>query len=365
MKKLMSCISAFAIVISTVFISCTKEGPQGEQGIQGEPGLNAQTVEPAVFGQWEVLEGTFGLENSKYVYINNDNTITILSEDAMGFKNDYISNVMVTEDQITMNASYYGNTINNYSLENNELTILSPESTSPIILQKIENGPAPSEWIKSLNILNEGPAQWEDSDVDIAFDGDYLLGWDKENSILQIDPNTLSVIGSIPTAQSAYAIEIEKSDDPSRQFFQSNNGSSNFYSYTYTSNTLNYTSESIASWIKGIASIEPGILWVSSSSDDALYRYKYDASVPSAEILETIALDFQPGGMDFRNGYLYFTNGTLLYKCQTTPEFSVVETYKIDGHYISGVTFDGTNFWLTAQERGSYTMKIIKTDLTI
>ena len=339
------------------------QGPQGEQGPKGDPGDNAQVEEMAVFGQWEVIEGQLGVDASKLLYINEDNTLNILSEDQMGFKRAYTTNITVTSEQITMSGEFYGGSINNYILDNDILTIIPPGEAEPTILQKIENGPNPSEWVKSLTILTEGEVPWG-RQVDITFDGEYLLGFNEnEGDILRINPDDFSIVDNIPTTRAAYAVEIEKSDAPTRQLFQSSNGSSNFYSYIYSSNSLYYTSENLGSWIRGIASIEPGLLWVSSSSAESLYQYKSNGSLSPGEILETIPLDIQPGGLDYRNGYLYITERNYIHKCQTTPEFKALETYEVKGHSIDGVTHDGTNFWLSAESWEGNTHKLLKVDL--
>ena len=370
-------LNIVVILAMVITVSCAKdgedgidgligpEGSTGEQGPKGDSGDNAQGEEIAVFGQWEIMDGQLGVDASKFLYLNEDNTIDILSEDHMGFKRAYTTNITVTTDQITVSGEFYGGTINNYILDNNILTIIPPGEAEPTVLQKIVNGPDPSEWVKSLSILNEGEVPWE-REVDIAFDGEYLLGYDEnEGSILKINPDDFSIVDNMTTSRSAYAVEIEKSDAPTRQLFQSSNGSPNFFSYIYSSNSLYYTSENLGSWIRGIASIEPGLLWASSSSMDALYHYKSNGSLSPGEILETIPLDIEPGGLDYRNGYLYITERNYIHKCQTTPEFKAVETYEVKGHGIHGVTHDGTNFWLSVESWEGNTYKLLKVDLPL
>ncbi|MFX0558557.1 hypothetical protein ACOCEA_17275 [Maribacter sp. CXY002] len=372
--KSMNIVVVLAMVLA---ISCAKDGadgidgligpqgPMGEQGPKGDPGDTTQVEEIAIFGQWEVIAGQLGVDASKLLYLNEDNTINILSEDKMGFKRAYTTNITITTDQITMRDESYGVSINNYILDNDILTIIPPGEAEPTVLQKVENGPNPSEWVKSLTILDEGEVPW-DREVDIAFDGEYLLGFDEnEGSILKINPVDFTIVDNIATSRSAYAVEIEKSDAPTRQLFQSSNGSSNFFSYVYSSNSLYYTSENLGSWIRGIASIEPGLLWASSSSMNALYHYKSNGSLSPGEILETIPLDIVPGGLDYRNGYLYISERNYIHKCQTTPEFKALETYEVKGHSIDGVTFDGVNFWLSARSWEENTHKLLKVDLPL
>lgn len=232
-------------------------------------------------------------------------------------------------------------------------------------MQRSTTAPNVSDWIKELTILDEGDTTWS-RDVDIAFDGTYLLGFNySTRNIEQINPNDYSINSTIPTTRDAYAVEIEKSDAPNRQLFQSNNGISNYHSFIYTTNTFNYTSISLGSWIKGIASKAPGELWVSSESEDTLYHYFHPEPASPGEILGTIPLDFNPYGLDYRDGFLYITEGNRVHKCQTSPEFRAVETYELRSHTVTGITYDGTNFWLAATEWNDNTKKLIKVDLTL
>ena len=186
-------------------------GAQGEQGIQGEQGPagdDATLTTPAAYGTWEVIS-EIGSDVAKYVYINEDNTIEILSEDQLGFKRAERTNVTV-------------------------------------------------------------------SDLDIAFDGTYLLGLNSNSyNIEQINPIDFNVEGIIPTTHSAYAVEIEKSDAADKQLFQSSNGSQIFHSYIYSSNTFNYTSLDLGAWIYGIASIVPGELWAAIGPMNQYHREKF------------------------------------------------------------------------------------------
>lgn len=346
-------------------------GAQGEQGIQGEQGPagdDATLTTPAAYGTWEVIS-EIGSDVAKYVYINEDNTIEILSEDQLGFKRAERTNVTVSVNQIITNDLYgsigiFG--INNYEVSDDILTITRSNDSDPIIMQRSTTVPAPSNWINELTVLDEGNTAW-DRDVDIAFDGTYLLGLNSNGyNIEQINPIDFNVEGIIPTTHSAYAVEIEKSDAADKQLFQSSNGSQIFHSYIYSSNTFNYTSLDLGAWIYGIASIVPGELWAASGSEKTLYHYWAHEPISPGEILGTITLAFQPRGLDYRDGFLYVTEGNRIHKCQTSPEFKAIESYELRRHNVTGITYDGTNFWLAATSWNDYdTQKLIKVDLTL
>ncbi len=366
------------LILSILFLliaSCKPEdgedGVMGAHGIQGETGpagADATTITPAAYGTWEVIS-EIGSDVAKYVYINEDNTLEILSEDQLGFKRTERTNVTVSVNQIITNDLYgsigiYG--INNYEVNEYILTLTRSFDSDPILMQRSTTAPNSSNWIKELTTLVEGSTAWS-REVDIAFDGTYLLGYNYSNrNIEQINPSNFSVEGIIPTTLDAYAVEIEKSDAPDRQLFQSNNGSSNYHSFIYATNTFNYTSQNLGSWIKGIASKSPGELWLSSNSEDTLYHYFSHEPASPGEILGSVPLDFSPSGLDYRDGFLYVTEGTRVHKCQTSPEFRAIETYELRGHNVSGITYDGTNFWLAATNWNDYdTQKLIKVDLAL
>lgn len=373
MKKKQYYKSFFIFSIAVLLISSCKpedgeDGVMGAQGIQGEQGLSgedATLTTPAAYGIWEVTS-EIGSDVAKYVYINEDNTLEILSEDQLGFKRVERTNVTVSVAQLITNI--YANSlpgINNYVINGDILTLTRYYDSDPILMQRSTTAPNVSDWIKELTILDEGDTTWS-SDTDIAFDGTYLLGFNyNANNIEQINPNNFNVEGFIPTTRYAYAVEIEKSDDPNRQLFQSDRGSSNYHSYIYSSNTLNYTSIDLGNWIYGIASIVPGELWASSGNESTLYHYWAHEPISPGEILGTIPLDFQPYGLDYRDGFLYVTEENRIHKCQTSPEFRAVETYELRRHNVTGITYDGINFWLAATEWNDNTKKLIKIDLTL
>lgn len=365
----------FFLLLTVVFLffSCHPEdgmdgamGPQGPEGIQGpkgDPGEDYTTQEIMAYGKWEIISGEFVLEHSKYVYINEDNTIAILAEDPLGFKNDLATNVLLTKDQITLSGGEFSALINNYYLEGDKMTIIPPYETDPVVMERRPNDNEASSWIKDITILNEGEVSWG-RDIDIAFDGTYILGYDEtERQILKIDTDNFTVAETITTPNAAYVVEIEKSNTAQRQLFQSNDGYSQFKSYIYASNDLYYTSIEIGSWIRGIASIEPGYLWASSSNNSALYHYKSNGSLTPGEILETIPLDFQPEGLDYQDGFLYVTERNRVHKCETSPNFRAVETFKLTGGNVKGIAYDGSNFWLSTRTWAEYGYKLLKVDL--
>jgi len=317
------------------------------------------TNKELVVGKWEVTSGNFLMQNAKFLYINKDNTIDNLNQDQLGFKEYWQSLIIVTENQIELTGG--GSILINYTVQDDKLT-LQPVSGGEVTLIRAITPPETDAWIKTLNILEEGDAPWDDG-VDIAFDGVHLLGWNRDDSkIMKVNPVTMAVEGSIPTTLTAYAVEVEKSDSRFRQFFQSST-LSKFDSYVYLFNEKYYESIELGRGINGIASIEPEHLWVGSQQEKKLFKYKSNGAFSPGQILQTIPLEIYPYGLDYQNGFLYIASSNYIYKCQTSPNFKAIESYKLPDNWIQGVAFDGTNFWLSIQSYNDQKYKLVKTDL--
>lgn len=313
------------------------------------------------FGKWESTanSGHFRSEHEKYIHINTDNTMNILSEDSLGFKSDRSEIVTVSDDQITMSASGEGGgfIIYNYTLEEDTLTLESATGNT-IELIRNNNIPEVSDWLEELTILSEGPAPWEAS-VDIAYNGTHIVygnGYESE-TIGFVNPDNFNLDGEITTTHSAFAVEVEKNNASDRYIFQGHNGHDEFYAYTENTNTFVFKSPELGAWVLGLASIDDENIWVSSGNERQLYHYNYN----NQEIVQTIDLDFKPQGLDYQGGFLYVSDGARIHKCQTSPTFKPLESYGIKNHRINGIAYDGTNFWLSVVVKGSY--KLIKTDL--
>jgi len=318
------------------------------------------TNKELVVGKWEVTSGNFLMQNAKFLYINKDNTIDNLNQDQLGFKEYWQLPIIITEDQIELTGG--GSILIDYTVQDDKLTLQPVLGGDEVTLIRASNPPETDNWLKTLSIIEEGLAPWEDG-VDIAFDGTHLLGWNSDDrKIMKVNPTTLTVEGSIPTTLRAYAVEIEKSDHNLRQLFQSSI-LSKFDSYIYNFNEKYYESIELGRGINGIASIEPEYLWVGSQQEKKLFKYKSNGALSPGQILQTIPLEVYVYGLDYQNGYLYVCDGINIHKCQTTPNFKAVESYKIPNKSIIGVAFDGTNFWLNTRNHQDNDFSLVKTDI--
>ncbi|WAC03463.1 hypothetical protein N7U66_08230 [Lacinutrix neustonica] len=342
------------LIISISIFNCSKDDDSSNQ-----------TLNP-LLGQWEITSGDFIYGSDKYIYFNTDNTANILRQTNDNFKGIYSPNYSISNGEVTIDGTGGQGSpgLFNYVLDGNTLTLSS--STSTKTLQKIDNGQNSSDWVETLNILSQGNAPWE-GDVDIAFTYDKTaIVYGKTNAsdhIGLINPETFEEIGQIATTNSARAVEIEKYDGSLRYVFQSNNGSDNFHAYYNSNNNLAFDSLETGAWIKGPASQDADKIWVASSNESSLYLYNY---VLSPHLIEhTIALEIQPEGLDYQNGHLYVCDGQFVHKCQIAPNFQVVSSYRVQDTTISGIAFDGINFWVSGYNYSNSNHVIVKTNLTL
>lgn len=322
-------------------------------------------ITAAIIGDWQRSSGSIiGIE-WEYLLIKSDNTVNFFSQDDSGFRDENTGNYTATDNQVTLDISFLGNLLLNYTITDNTLEILD-SSGNVSTYNRVTNAPSSDTWITKIGILTQGDAPWSE-DADIAFNGSHILlgnGYEAENIGL-INPETFMLDGEITTSQAAFAVEVEKFEVPDKYIFQSNNGSSQFTSYFENSNTEAFTSLNLGAWIYGLASINSDLIWVSSGNEQSLYLLNYMSSGVDQTIERTITLDRTPHGMDYQDGFLYICSRGNIYKCDVSTSFEVVETIQLEGYRALGIAFDGTNFWMNAIPTNGGANQIIKTNLTL
>ncbi len=325
---------------------------------------NNNTSKTEIIGQWRLTSGSIFNGADKYAYFNDDNTLDVLRETNDNFKGNFNTTFTINNSEITVNNVIQGlSRTYNYILED-DILVLTNEFTS-VTLQRVESGaPSLSAWIQELTILDAGNVPWN-HDVDMAFNFEktqILYGNIDDNYIALIDPTTFDEVGQITTTHRAFAVEVEKLDLPDKYIFQSDDSSSVFYGYFENSNELELTSQNIGSGIMGLASIDRSNIWVASSDASGLFSYNYETT---NTINTSVSIEVQPYGLDYQDGFLYVSDGIFLHKCQTIPGFEVIETYSIPDFRITGVAFDGINFWVNGYSNTEDVYKIIKTSLAL
>ena len=209
-----------------------------------------------------------------------------------------------------------------------------------------------------------------------AASGKHLL-WDQSSNHLLWKDNTIAVFGdgsdlqiyhdgtqNLITSNTSH-IKFLQSFNDGDIIFQSDNGSMKYTAYREDTGAEEYTSIDFGSWIKGIASVDATQVWIASGNEKTIYLHDYGTAWPTQTIEQTIFVDRSLEGLDYQNGFLYVCSQGRIYKCQTSPNFEVVESISLDGYNVHGIAFDGTNFWLYASTSDGTPNRIIKSSLTL
>mgnify|MGYP001228890890 CR=1 FL=1 len=313
----------------------------------------------SVVGTWEVLSGT-NFENAVNFVFKSDNTFAILYQDELGFRDVQSGNYSDNTDSSQLTMQFFIATLVNYNLEGDQLNLNFSDGET-VTLRRTQDNPE-ANWITNLTILQEGNAPWTE-DSDIAWNGTHILlgnGYEVEDIGL-INPETLELDDVITTTESAFAVEVEKSNFADRYIFKSDNGFSKYMFYTEDTETYVGESTDLGPWINGIASVGNSDVWVSSGNNNALYLHDYASDL----IEKTIDLgDRSADGLDYQDGFLYVCSQGNLYKCDVSgSDIIITDTYGLPGYVINGVAFDGSNFWVNAIQGNQG--KLIKINLSI
>lgn len=336
------------LLLSTTLFSCSSD--------DDTTNLEQNTLS----GKWEVTSGVFIESQPKYLIFNADNTISFLHETDLGFKSNEKVPYTVSGSEIKINVQ--GFIPFEFILEQNKLQII--EGANVLQLIKNNNSPSSENWVEELSILSKGNAPVS-GEVDFAFSYDkteIIYGMNDEATYIPlIDPITFAEIGQIATTNIATAVEIEKFEDADRFLFQNNANSNEISVYKMDDGTYQFSLEA-DNKISGMASVDSQYLWAASNEDEGSLNL---INVADNTIDQTIPLGYyNVYGLDYQNGSLYIADGKYLHKCQTTPTFKTVATYKLPDFGIQGIAYDGINFWVSGVDVTESGYKIIKTSLT-
>ena len=314
-------------------------------------------------GKWEVTGGVFLEGQPKYLIFNTDNTVSFLSEEVLGFKTDY-KTAYVVNSETEMEINVQGLTPFQYTLDENALNIADGFGGT---LQLLRNNAAPNanDWVQELSVLSEGNPPWS-GDVDIAFTYDktkIVYGMNDTSTYIPfIDPVTFTEVGLFGTPNIAKVVEVEKFEIPDRYLFQSN-GDSNLIRVSSIDGSGTPFNLEVETKIVGMASVDSNYLWVASNDDEGSLNL---VNVADRAIEQTIPLGFSKvNGLDYQNGYLYVADGEFLHKCQTTPTFKAIASYKVPDFEMQGIAFDGETFWASGNDETTDSYKLIKTNLAL
>ncbi|MFK7813491.1 MAG: YncE family protein [Maribacter sp.] len=327
-------------------ISCCKEEIVMKDSM--EESFNENTV----FGRWKITGGYFTTADDAYVIFNDDNSIDILSEDNLGFRRIRSFLKVASNNKIVSTSRFVRQANYEYTLDNRTLTLIDTETSSVISLERNSESPSTNNWIETLSVAVQLDAPYN-LNVDIGHDGTNILfaNGRTNTAIARINTTTLDTSTPWETSIQTLAIETEKAGEGSQSLlFLGLIDRPKFTAKENIADASVFDSNDLGTMatiglsgpaIRGIASAGNKKVWVANANTRELFLYDYI----SGTIVQTIPLNVTPLGLDFQAGYLYVTDGNYLHKCQTEDNFKVIKSYKIPKHTISGIAYDGYNFW--------------------
>lgn len=290
---------------------------------------------PGISGSWKYVKG---VQTEKYLHIYPNSTYSILSADNQGIRNRSDGIILVTANQIMVDAgSNEGQQtpIYNYAIKGDTLKLSKPQVF--ISLVKDKTAPDTTAWIKTVTAAVKIKAPIETA-TDITYDGSliwYGNGYDSYY-IYKINP-TNSSKDSVKVTQYAWAVEADGTN-----LWLSSNGSSTISKINKSTGATSATSVNMGAWIYGIAK-DNNFLWCYSHNENTLYKYN---TTDNTIALSTPTKSYWTG-LAMAGSNLYVASNGILHKCTLSPLQGTASFY-LPGYYIYGVAYDGTSFWVSA-----------------
>ncbi|HNX06130.1 MAG TPA: hypothetical protein PKL96_00950 [Bacteroidales bacterium] len=330
--KLIRTILMFSLAI-LIFTACKKETIEGPQGPAGPAGPTT-SVNPAIYGSWEVLSGMPG---AKYFILKNTNFLYRLDSLDHGFKSLTGDMALLTYTQIYVFRETF-----NYSINNDTLKLVNLNRN--ITLKKKVNAPDETDWVIYATVIDSivSPTH-SDGREDIGFDGTNILWTAKSTSdtIFKINPlnhaiSYLHLSNGYYYGSTTFATFLWISDNSAIDKVNPTTGA-----VLGTSPALG-TSRITANALVG------SDMWYCEGGNIKTWNIVSDVITPQFHLYTD--------GMEYTGGFLYFFNNNQIYKCQLSP-LQAIETYYIDhqniGNNNGGLTYDGTHFWVVGYDNNT------------
>ncbi|HNW69693.1 MAG TPA: hypothetical protein PKI01_04785 [Bacteroidales bacterium] len=329
-------------LVLIVFASCKKEGPQGPEGPSGPAGTS-QTVNPELYGKWQVVSG---LPETKYIIVYNNNMTYLLDSLEFGFKHIHEDMALITYAQI-----YLENTVFNYTISHDTLRLTN--FSKNIVLKKNSNAPAETEWVTFVTVTDNIPSP---TNVTGNFDIGYTNGkiaWTAKSpsdTLFLINSTTHDVsylfINSVTNGSVNCATAFWISSDNRVYQVSPNNGL-----------TLSSSPVLGSGRVNALTLVGANDMWL--CIDNKIKTW----NPLTNDITEKFEL--YANGMEYVGSYLYILQNELIFKCQISPTFQVVQTYYINDPNLNfwgngGITYDGAHFWIVGQDNDTYQFSLYK-----
>ena len=334
MRTIRGCVAA--VVVALLATAC------GSDNGGGTPDGGGGT--PAIYGAWSITSLTGGdvndpepvfVASAKFLRVENDDTFAVLNETTPnGFHGVRSGVVSASTKQVGLDGRFF-----NYTVSGDTLTLSRPDGQ--IVATRTASAPASNVWV--VPAVASGAAVALDASIkdgtDLAWDGSHFWVGNGyyTNKLQQIALDTGAVTSTQPTADYAWGLAWDGS-----HFWVSDDGQEKIYKIDNTGAVLE-TSPTMGAWVQGIA-FGGTKVWAYSNNEQTLYAY-VPGTTTLTDNVPMLDANAYNAGLEYANGFLYLASGNFIYKMQTSP-VKVVTTYSFYGLYMSGIGFNGTDFYV-------------------
>jgi len=210
-------------------------------------------------------------------------------------------------------------------------------------------------WVVPIQVLDE--VSLGDQSIvpatDLAFDGTYIWygnAYSARNQLVRYNFSSKSEVGSLPVSVSAWGLGWDGTN-----LWASSNGYDTVQKIDMTSGNTLTSSVAMGAWIPGIA-WDGSRIWAVSGNEQTLYEYNPATNT----VVTSTPINTYPGGLEWYGGSLYMTVGDTVQKMNTGTVMAT-KTYSLKGVQLTGITYDGTSWYLMAVEDDR--TKILKVNL--
>ena len=299
---------------------------------------------PAVYGAWSITSITGGdvndsepvfLSSSKFLRVESDDTFAVLNDTSPNHFHGVRSGVVsATSKQVGLDGRFY-----NYAVSGDTLTLSRPDGQ--VVATRTSSAPASNVWV--VPAIASGAAVSLGGSIqdgtDLAWDGSHFWVGNGyyTHELQEIALDTGNATSTLPLTLYAWGLAWDGS-----HFWVSDDGQEKIYKIDNTGAVLE-TSPTMGAWVEGIA-FDGTKIWAYSNNEQTLYAYVPGTSTLTDNV-PMLDANAYGAGLEYANGFLYLASGNFIYKIQTSP-VKVVATYSFYGLSMSGIGFNGSDFYV-------------------
>lgn len=317
------------------------------------PGCKKEDATPAaksIIGTWKVV--TYYPNSFGYYYIFTSDKVYRCNSDENNMHYFTTGAYSYSGTAVLQNLSIYSTEVWLPKFSGDTLTLSASDPSEDVILVKDATGPAnPNDWVQQANIVTSYSISQGVSSL-AFFSGQLFYSTNNfsNKNIYQVNATTGALVDSITPANYYNGIEF-------------NNGK------LYVADGANISELSTLSGAvlssspanpdnKMLSRLASTGLEIYASAANYLYRY-YPGS---NNFYSGISCGTNYSDMGYANGYLYIISHNTIHQC-TESLFVAKKSFYVPGYDLSGIAFDGTNFWCAGRNLSNDQFELLKLQL--